>query len=472
MSNFEELLQRAEEIANRIIDTVKAGKKIALIAHIDADGITTASILIKAIYRKGGRFLVRVIGDLDLQLLDELKDGDYGLYIFCEIGGGMVNEIIKRLDHRWIMIDHHRVPDEELNMKNVFNAWQFGFDGGVEVCGAGMAYFIAVKMDESNVNLSWLPIVGALADRQDRGDKRSLISLNERIVNDALKHGYLKVTTDLLFYGRETKPIHEAIASTAMPYIPGLSGNRDLCLASLTSAGIKLKDDGRWRTIAELSNEEKMKIVEVIIPYFGGAVNEKVEELIGTVYTLIKEDENTPLRDAREFGTLLNACGRMGRASIGISICLNDRDQTLQEAQRILIDYRQELNRYLQTILIDQSRVIDNRMWFLINGDGLVSPNMLSPLASILATLPRFKGRLILAKTLMNSNEVKFSVRFGIGCEQSISLASLVSEAAIQCGGVGGGHNTAAGARIPLTNVEKFLGAISSKLKDLGWGQS
>ncbi|MEM2211715.1 MAG: DHH family phosphoesterase [Nitrososphaerales archaeon] len=467
MGDFEKLLQKAEEIAKRIINVIKAGKKIALIAHIDADGIATASILIKAIYRKSGRFMVRVIGDLELQLLDELKESDYELFIFCEIGGGLVNEIIKRLQDRWIIIDHHKVSNEELSMDNVFNAWQFGFNGSVEICGAGMAYFIAIKMDENNVDLSYLPVIASLADRQDQGIKRSLISLNEKIVNDALKYGYLKVTTDLLLHGRETKPIHEAIASTTMPYIPNLSSNRDLCLASLTSAGIKLKDNGRWRTIAELSNEEKMKVVEVIIPHLSGAVNKKVEDLIGTVYTLIKEDENTPLRDAREFGTLLNACGRMGRASIGISICLNDRDQALQEAQKILEEYRQDLNRYLQIILTDQSRVIDNEMWSLINGDGLVNPNMLSPLASILATIPRFKGKLILVKTIMNNNEVKFSVRFGIDCEPFISLASLINEAATQCGGLGGGHDTAAGARIPLTNVEKFLEFISLKLRSL-----
>jgi RecJ-like exonuclease len=61
----------------------------------------------------------------------------------------------------------------------------------------------------------------------------------------------------IIFYGRETRPVHKAIAYTTSPFIPGLSGEEDECLGFLVNLGIRLKENDRWRSISDLSAEEK-----------------------------------------------------------------------------------------------------------------------------------------------------------------------------------------------------------------------
>src|SRR4030065_64325 len=46
-----------------------------------------------------------------------------------------------------------------------------------------------------------------------------------------------------------------------------------------------------------------------------------------------KEEATPPLRDGREYSSLLNACARMRRPSLGIGICLGDRGEAMREAE-------------------------------------------------------------------------------------------------------------------------------------------
>jgi RecJ-like exonuclease len=75
-------------------------------------------------------------------------------------------------------------------------------------------------MDKNNIDLACLAIVGALGDLQDKNKERKLGGVNKYIVQDAIHSGGLNVETDLLFFGRETRPIHEAIARTTTPLSP------------------------------------------------------------------------------------------------------------------------------------------------------------------------------------------------------------------------------------------------------------
>ena len=171
-------------------------------------------------------------------------------------------------------------------------------------------------------------------------------------LEDAVEGGLVEVTKDFLFHGRETRPVHEAIALTYTPFIPGLSGAKDSTLAALSGAGLSLKDRGRWRNLAELSTEEKQKLLEVLTAFIGsnGGSSAVVSELIGEVYSLRLEDMLTPLHDGREFATLLNACGRMDVTDVGIAICLGDRGQALSGAMRLMVEYRGKLNKAIQTL--------------------------------------------------------------------------------------------------------------------------
>ncbi|MCP8318635.1 MAG: DHH family phosphoesterase, partial [Candidatus Methylarchaceae archaeon HK01B] len=222
MDRIEGLFDKAKIIGDRVLQQIREGKNILIVGHLDADGITSTSIMAKAILRKGGRFIAKITNSLRLKTLQDLKDCDYDFYIFCELGAGIAMQMREMLGDRWINIDHHQIGEDEKKLDNVINSWQFDIDGSKEVSAAGMSYIIASKMDEKNIDLSWLAVVGALGDRQDQGEGRSMLGLNKIVVKDAIESGYLKVTRDLMLYGRETKPLHEAIASTIVPFISGL----------------------------------------------------------------------------------------------------------------------------------------------------------------------------------------------------------------------------------------------------------
>jgi RecJ-like exonuclease len=464
MSRFSVLEKRAEEIAKLIINLIRNQKTILIIGHLDADGITSASLIGKAIYRKRGRFIIRIYSEMNDQVINELKEGEYDFHIFCELGGGMTNRIIENLDN-WILIDHHQITEEEKSLKQVFNAWQFGFDGNKEISAAGMAYFIAKKIDEYNTDLSWLPVIAMFADRQDQGERRSVEGPNKIIIEDAVKAGLIEESVDLLLFGRETKPVHEALASTTSPFIPSLSGNRDTCLATLTSTGIKLKQNGRWRTLSDLDSTEKKKIVESLIPYFSqlNKADEAVDSLFGKVYTLLEEDEHSPLRDAREFGTFLNACGRMKYPGIGVSICLSDRGRALQEGENVLRLYRQTLSRLIQKVLEDDGIVIEKQNYNMVIGDGFVDEDIVGALASILSGLLKFNTKVLLVRTAMNDHH-KISVRRPSKIK-GVNLGLLIKELVELHGGTGGGHEAAAGCKIPSLKLKQFLTDLNKKLQ-------
>lgn len=379
----------------------------------------------------------------------------------------MGRQIKEVLGDSWINIDHHQISEGEKGMDNIINSWQFDVDGTKEVSAAGMSYIVASKMDEDNVDLSCLAVVGALGDRQDQGEGRSLTGLNGIIVKDAVESGCLKVVRDLMFYGRETKPIHEAIASTTSPFIPGLTGNRDSCLATLTSAGIRLKEGARWKTVAELSEEEKKKLVEAIIPYLASTptATDKVKELIGDVYTLEREDEHSPLRDGREFSTLLNACGRMGKGGVAVSICFGDRNFALQEGDRILAEYKYTLSNYVQNILSNENRIVEGTWSFMIIGDGLIDEKMLGAISSILSGITRFEGKALFVRTITRDGDISFSARKTKGCSPALNLGLIMTEAS-KFEGVGGGHDVAAGARVPSQRLNEFLRVMEERLRE------
>jgi RecJ-like exonuclease len=465
---IKELREKAESICEIIENAIEEKKQIIVICHLDADGLTAGSIIGKSIFKEEGRALIRTVSDLSSNSIFNLKKQEYDCYVFVDIGMGFVSLLDKELNGHWVILDHHQSSQEELEHSRVINPHTYMIEGGTEISGSGVAYLVSKKLNSSNKDLSALAIVGALADRQDQGLSRSLIGVNQKIIlKDAKDSGLIKEEKDLIFYGRETKPIHDAIASTNTPFIPLLTGNYDACLAALVSSDFKVKEGERWRTISELSYEEKMKLIEILIPYItkGGAKSDVVEELFGNVYTLIKEEERSNLRDAREFGSLLNACGRSGKASIGILICLGERDESYLEGEKILQNYRRTLSQYLQIINTDANRILNGERIVQVIGDDLIDEKMLGAVSSILSSSLAFKDKVIILKTKTKDNDLKISVRRGEGFE-GLNFGLILKETAKELGGIGGGHAAAAGAKIPSESYAKFIGEITKKVRD------
>ncbi|MEM3607086.1 MAG: DHH family phosphoesterase [Candidatus Bathyarchaeia archaeon] len=290
--NFNDFLKKAEEISDFIKEEASKNSKFIVVTHFDADGLASGGIICKALIRLNTFFHLKVVEQLSEESLLKILKINSDVTIFSEIGSGYLNLIKNIFKGRKIaVLDHHQIePNVEIDFPHL-NPHDYGFNGGKDISGAGVNYFVAKALDEKNVDLSPLAIVGALGDVQDKNPQRALKGLNEEIVKEAEKAGLLKSEVDLIIHGRETKPIHKALAYSANPFLPGLTGEEDKCVALLSSIGIPLKRGSEWVKISDLSMEEKQKLLTKIIEYLSsrGFPGSIALNLIGVNYKILTE---------------------------------------------------------------------------------------------------------------------------------------------------------------------------------------
>jgi len=226
LSNFE----------NKISECIKSEKNIFVTTHIDCDGISSGSIITKALFRAGAKCTVRTSNEFNQNLIENMKNDSRDFHIITDLGGGFAKDIDDKLGEEWFVLDHHQIPQEEFDNPRVINAWKYDIDGGTEISAGGMSYLAAKTLDQKNMDLAPIAVVSALGDRQDQGEKKSFTGKNLEIVNDAKNSGQLNMDLDLLLVGRETRPLPDALAFTSNPFIEGLTWNRDVCLSLLNSA--------------------------------------------------------------------------------------------------------------------------------------------------------------------------------------------------------------------------------------------
>jgi RecJ-like exonuclease len=222
--------------------------------------------------------------------------------------------------------------------------------------------------------------------------------------------------------------------------------------------GVPPKDEDRWRCWSDLDSAEKKRIVSALAVMLleSGMGHENIERIVGDCYTLVKERERSVLRDAKEFATLLNSCGRYDQAEVGMSICLGDREESLEEAMSLLRTHREYLVESLEVAAEMGIIELDHLQYF--HGGARIKDTVIGIAAGILMSSPEVdKSRPLFA--FANSDEcVKVSGRATKAqVSKGIDLSIVMREAAERIGGKGGGHNVAAGASIPCSREEEFL---------------
>ncbi len=454
------------KFSDTVSSCIKSGKDISVITHIDCDGITSGSIITKALIRAGAKVTVRTVREMNPQAVKNMREDSRDFHIITDLGGGFAKHLDESLGENWFVLDHHEIPEEEHENDRVINAWKFGIDGGTEICAGGMAYLAAKSLDKKNQDLAAVAVVSALGDRQDRGDKKSFLGKNAEIAEEAKNSGLLQIDMDLLLFGRETRPLSDALAFTSQPFIEGLTWNRDSCFSLLRSAGINLKEGGRFRTPSDLTDDEKRTLLEAITKFASSQNPTQImEELIGHIYTFPSEERRSFLRDAREFSTMLNSCGRIGRAGVGIAICAGDRNKMLQDGENILVEYRKMIREYMNILTNERWRMNDSTRYLMVNGEGVIPETMTGTISSLLAGSPKNAGKIIILRTNGEENTIKFSSRKSIGCKADVNLSALMRSGAAKFDGIGGGHDAAAGARITKDKLDGFLDFLEDGIK-------
>jgi len=457
-------LDSAKQAAQTISETVEEDGLIHVFSHLDADGVAAAGIIGKALLRLDAKFRIRITQWVEERIIEVLSDKPQ-LIIFSDLGSGYVDLLKEKLsDFKIVILDHHQVVGEETEGFVHVNPHLHGIDGARDISGAGVAYFAAKAIDKINVDSAPVAVVGALGDLQDKYDQRMLGGLNEKIVEDATKAGLLTVDKDLIFFGRETRPIHRTLASTTSPFIPGISGEEDKSLAFLASLDIKPRDGDKWRALRDLSDDEKKRLCSGLAEYLlSRGLHYEVSNLIGHVYILNREEPWTPLRDAREFGVLLNATGRMDRSSLGVAVCMGDRGAALEQANKVLEDYRRSINKYLGWVMEKPERMKELDNIYVVYGESFIDDKIVGAISSILSSgLPNPEKPLIAYANVEEQGIAKISARTTDAIvKKGINLGDIMQVAAERFQGKGGGHNIAAGAQVPVEDIGSFIEVVN-----------
>ena len=452
-----EFLEFVEHTAKEFLELVGDAKKpVRVIGNLDTDGITSASIICKALARKKINYSVSIVKQVNDELINALKNEEYEVIIFTDLASAFVNKINEALESEVFVLDHHYPEATEKRVGRVrqINPHIFKVDGTKEISAAGVAYFFAKGLDEKNSDLSYLAIVGAIGDMQEDMGFRGL---NTLILDDAVKGGLIEVKETLRLFGMQTKPIHKVLEYSTNPYIPGVTGNEREAIKFIEDAGISLYDNAHnFRKLVNLSKQEVDKLVTAISMK---KVSRTDDSMVGPVFLLKGEEEGSLKKDLREFSTLLNSCGRMGWPSLGIGVCLGDKKAT-NRAYDILKNYRKEIIDALNWFYDNRrtEKVIEKKGYVIILAESNIRDTIIGTLASLLAKSKVYdEGTVIMSTAYTLDGFIKVSLRITGDSSSDADLRIIIKEIVAGSEGYGGGHKLAAGASIPQDKEDVMI---------------
>ncbi len=470
----EKFLTALEKAANVLHSCCSSDQIIRVSSHIDADGLAAAGIICSALSRLNAKFHLRILRQLDPEFIKDLATEKRNCYIFSDFGSGQLEYLAKHFPtEKIIILDHHepiKKADKPSNIIEI-NPHLFNVDGSNEISGAGTSFLFAYTVaPQKNLDLLPFALVGAVGDAQDKSKQHSLQGLNAKIAEIGVKEKLITIEKDLYFQYREMKPIHHALMETTDPFLPGLTGNEDACVRFLQSIGIPLHAGENWRTISELTTEEKKNLTTQLTQQIlsHGGTPEQASSLVSTNYLLTNETDHY-LRDLREFAQLLNACGRTRNPGIGVAVCMGDRNVHYRRAQDLLVDYQEKINTFLEKLKHPGAVKETDYVQYFYGGDKL-NETMIGTITTI-GIKTKLAKKVLIGFASSDNQVYKISARapqdlVQQGVHLGIALRDVIATLKLDPSiFAAGGHDAAAGTRIPASEDMKFIETLNTTLK-------
>ncbi len=446
---MKDLLEKAQPV----VDFIRNNDNFAIVCHYDADGLCAGALLANALDRLGKKYTITPTKQMDSARIADIKSKGIN-HLFADFGSGQIPVIEEHLPS-FAIIDHHATVGETAHPH--FNAHLVGLDGAKEVSGAGMAYIVAKALSPDNQDLAALAIVGAVGDMQDSSG--AFVGFNRSILKDAQDAGVITMKKDLRLFGRHSRPLVQFLMYNSEPVLPGITADEEGAIRFLNSAGIPIRQGDEYVYYVDLSEEQKKRLVSALVVY--GKRNfipdNYLQGMVGEVYELTREKDKSFVKDAKDFSTLLNACGRHEKGDIGIRVAMGDRDVYYGMAAALLQLHRRLLREGIE--YAKAKGVTDIGFVYLLDGGSEIKDTLIGVIAGMLYGAQVIgQDKPIIAFSMDEEGHAKFSGRATWRLvRKGLHLGKAMKEAAASVGGEGGGHNIAAGATVPFEKKDEFI---------------
>lgn len=411
-------------------EKVISAKNILIVAHYDADGVSSAITLSFALESLKKDYDVLILRQLYRDDLVNLPLNEYDLTFFLDLGGKMT-------DTEALIIDHH---DVDYKRNNIFHPKQINLDPNTEASSSTMTYYFSSYLSDVPAFPS---LVGAAGDKQFVGGRFS--GLNRKVAADGLKHGEIMIYRDFVLPGVSFLPLYKLLYYSTDPLLPGLSNNPEGVMEVLDRAGLWGGEKYNDLTVDE--KKEFISELTIFLVSHGWSVHE-VRSLIGEIYSTGKPLWLSTVRSAT---VLFNALGKTNNYPLLFEIVKGDYF-LLDKAEKIIIRYRRAM---LNAIEKGRRSLEDRGPFVLFDGRGKIKYFTTGAVATALYGEMR-KPAVVLVD---DGDYVKLSIRGGE------LLGKIVSGIAERLGVEGGGHSAAAGARVPTDLLDEFLYLLEEYLE-------
>jgi len=420
------------DLINKAIEKINSTQGlIQIVSDLDCDGIAAASIISSVLIQSNKNFQVTFVNRISDELIKELGEKKPELVIFTDMGSGYL-DMLNKLNLDTIVLDHHQI--EGSPSKNIIHINPEEVD--LKLSGSGITYLLAKEMLKNN-SLAPLAIVGTVGDVSYSTDSK------------LFETPMIEAEIGLNLFGRFSRPLHKSLEFSGIPELDGESKT----IQFLSEIGIKTQKNGEWRTFNDLDNEEKRNLTDAIVKESLNHESFDKKLIFGSILTLKSFPDE--LKDAKEFATILNACANMNEPAIGLALCLGN-EKMLGTARNLLKAYRKIIGNYMRWIENNPESIKQTDCANYILGKDAINENFIGTIVSML-----FRP---VEKTIIGFGNSKDGIKISAR-SKNINIRGVIVEAARTCGGRGGGHESAAGAIIPLDSQEKFIEICENILK-------
>jgi len=176
--------------ANQAITELKAVKpeEAVIVHHDDADGLCSAAITKKTLEREGIKAKTFCLEKVYTEVIEDLHSKSGQTIFYVDIGSAHADLISEYNKSRnlTVILDHHDPkPSKDPKVLDL-NLEHYGFRGETDFSGATCCYLFAKVLSESNVDLSYLVLVGS-CEIPD-----GFMGINKIVLEEALKNGVIR----------------------------------------------------------------------------------------------------------------------------------------------------------------------------------------------------------------------------------------------------------------------------------------